>query len=250
MPAKSKPLATVHNALALLDAFSIERPEWGVRELARAYALPQATASRLVGALCNEGFLAQTPAKRYRLNLSLREIGFSAMRGSDLYDVALPEAVRVRVECGLATTISILDGLDTVFLERLGAFEGEQDRSPRKRWPAYATSGGKAMLAFASDAFTGEVLRAPKKTCTPHTLTERAAITRALEDVRRNGYAEEVEESQIGWCGLGVPIFNARGACAGALSVEMLLPFWNPAAKARTVALLREAAHAIGAELP
>jgi IclR family KDG regulon transcriptional repressor len=250
MSSKSKPLATVHNALALLDAFSIERPEWGVRELARAYALPQATASRLVGALCNEGFLAQTSAKRYRLNLSLREIGFSAMRGADLYDLALPEAVRVRCECGLATTVSILDGLDVVFLERLGAFGGEQDRSPRKRWPAYATSGGKVLLAFAPDAFVDEILHRPQEACTPFTLTGRAALTSALEGVRRDGYASEIEESQIGWRGLAVPIFNAAGACSGALSVEMPLTSWNPAVSAKTIALLREAAHAIGAELP
>jgi DNA-binding IclR family transcriptional regulator len=249
MPSKGKALATVHNALALLDAFSIERPECGVRELARAYSLPQATTSRLVGALCNEGFLARTPAKRYRLNIFLREIGVSAIRGFDLYDVALPEAIRVRRECGLATTVSVLDGLDAVSLERLGGFEGEQHRSPRKRWPAYATSGGKAMLAFASDAFIDDVLRQPKEACTGHTLTQDAPLASALECIRRDGYASEVEESQIGWRGFGVPIFSAAGHCAGALSVEAPLPVWNPATSAKTIALLREAAHAIGAEL-
>lgn len=248
MPSKTA-LATVHNALSLLDAFSIERPEWGVRELARAYSLPHATTSRLVGALCNEGFLAQTPAKRYRLNLSLREIGASARRGPEIYDVALPEAVRVRIECGLATTLTVLDGFDAVFLERLGGFAGEQDRSPRKRWPAYATSGGKAILAFASSAFVDDMLRRPKETCTPHTLTQRASLTSALEGIRRDGYAPEVEESQIGWRGFGVPIFTAAGHCAGALSVEVPLPSWNPAAEAKTIALLREAALAIGSEL-
>ena len=249
MPAKSKVLATVHNALALLDAFSIERPEWGVRELARAYALPQATTSRLVSALCNEGFLAQTPAKRYRLNMLLQEIGVSAARGSDLYAVALPEVVRVRCTSGLATTLSVMDGLDSVFLERLGECEGEKQRSPRKRWPAYATSGGKAMLAFASEKLIEDVLRRPKEACTPYTLTQRAALTSALASVRRDGYATESEESQIGWCGFGVPILTVSGNCAGALSVEAPQPLRNPATSAKTIALLRRAAQTIGAEL-
>jgi DNA-binding IclR family transcriptional regulator len=165
-------------------------------------------------------------------------------------DAVKTEAVRVRRESGLATTLSVLDGLDIVFLERLGVCEGEQDRSPRKRWPAYATSGGKAMLAFASGAFVDDVLRRAKEPCTPYTLTQRAALTSALERIRRDGYADEIEESQIGWRGLGVPIFSASGTCAGALSVEMQLPFWNPATLAKTVALLRDAAHTIGAELP
>jgi IclR family KDG regulon transcriptional repressor len=250
MPAKTKALTTVHNALALLDAFSIERPEWGVRELARAYALPQATTSRLVGALCNEGFLAQTASKRYRLNLLLQEIGISAARGSNLYAAALPELVRVRCECGLATTLSVLDGLDAVFLERLGECEGEARRSPRKRWPAYATSGGKVMLAFAPETFVTDVLRRPKEACTPYTLTQRAALTGALEVIRRDGYATEIEESQIGWGGSGVPIFTAAGSCAGAIGVEMPHPSSHPATSAKTIALLRAAAHAIGAELP
>jgi DNA-binding IclR family transcriptional regulator len=243
-------LATVHNALALLDAFSFERPEWGVRELARAYALPQATTSRLVSALCTEGFLAQTPAKRYRLNLLLREIGVSAARGSDLYDLALPHAVRVRMECGLATTLWVLDGLDAVILERLGECEGEQRRSPRKRWPAYATCGGKAMLAFASQTLIEEVFRRPKEACTPYTLTQRAALASALDDIHRNGYAGETEESQIGWSGLGVPILTASGRCAGALGIEVPQPAWHPATAAKTLVLLRDAARTIGAELP
>jgi IclR family KDG regulon transcriptional repressor len=249
MPSKSKALATVHNALALLDAFSIERPEWGVRELARAYSLPQATTSRLVGALCNEGFLAQTPSKRYRLNMLLQEIGVSAARGSDLYAAALPEAVRVRQVCGLATTLSVLDGLDSVCLERLGECVGEKQRSPRKRWPAYATSGGKVMLAFASEALINDVLRQPKEACTPYTLTQRASLTSALEGIRRDGYATEIEESQIGWRGCAVPIFTAPGLCVGALAVEAPQPSWNPATSAKTIALLRVAAQTIGAEL-
>lgn len=243
-------LATVHNALALLDAFSLERPEWGVRELARAYELPQATASRLVGALCNEGFLAQTPGKRYRLNMMLREIGVSAASGSDLYPAALPHAVRLRVECGLPTTLSVLDGLDAVVLERLGEVDGEQRRSLRKRWPAYATCAGKAMLAFAPAALVADVLRRPTEACTPHTLTQRAAVKAALAEVRRDGYARENEESQIGWSGIAVPIRTAAGRCAGALGVEVQQPAWNPAAGAKTLALLRDAARAIGADLP
>ena len=250
MPSKSNALATVHNALSLLDAFSIERPEWGVRELARVYALPQATTSRLVSALHNEGFLTQTPAKRYRLNLLLREIGASAVHGSDLYAVALPEAVRVRVECGLATMVSVLDGFDAVVLERLGGFDGEQRRSPRKRWPVYATSGGKAMLAFASETVIADVLRRPKEACTPYTITQGASLASVLEGIRRDGYASEIEESQIGWRGVGVPIFTASERCAGALSVELPQPSWNPAAADTTIALLHDAARAIGAELP
>jgi DNA-binding IclR family transcriptional regulator len=243
-------MTTVHNALALLDAFTFDRPEWGVRELARAYGFPQATTSRLVGALCNEDFLTRTPAKRYRLNLRLREIAAAAARGCDLYDVALPHALHVRKGCGFATTLWVLDGLDAVVLERLGEERGEQSRSGRKRWPAYATSGGKALLAFAAKSLVAEVLRLPKEACTPQTLTERAPLTSALESIRNAGYATEIEESQLGWSGLGVPIFSKAGRCAGALGVEIPQPAWNPATSAKAVALLHDAARGIGVELP
>jgi DNA-binding IclR family transcriptional regulator len=249
MPSKSKALATVHNALALLDAFTHERPEWGLRELAREHALPQATMSRLVGALYNEGFLAQTPAKRYRLNMSLQEIGLTAARGAGLYALALPEVVRIRVSCGLATTLSVLEGCDAVFLERLGTCEGERFSSPRKRWPAYATSGGKAMLAFGPPALFEDAMRGPREACTPRTLTQRARLKSELQTVRSNGYATEIGESQIGWSGLGVPIFTATGTVAGALSVEVWEPTWNPAGSPKIVSLLREAAAIVGAAL-
>jgi DNA-binding IclR family transcriptional regulator len=250
MASKSKTLATVHNALALLDAFSIKRPEWGIRELSRAYSLPQATTSRLVGTLCNEGFLARTPEKRYRLDMALHEIGVSAARGSDLYAIALPELVRVRCASGLATTLSVLDGVDAVFLERLGECDAEALRSPRKRWPAYATSAGKAMLAFGPQTLVDDVLRSPQEACTPYTLTVRSALVHALEGIRADGFATDIEESQIGWHGLAVPIMNGDGAPVGALAVEQWQQSWTPATSAQAVSLLRGAAKVIGAEFP
>ena len=104
-------------------------------------------------------------------------------------------------------------------------------------------------MAFAPDAFVDEVLRRPKEACTPYTLTQRAALTGALERIRRDGYATESEESQIGWCGFGVPIFSISGTCVGALSVEAPQALRNPATSAKTIALLRGAAQTIGAEL-
>lgn len=247
---KGKSLATVHNALTLLDAFSLERPEWGVRELARAYALPQATTSRLVGALCNEGFLARTPARRYRLNILLHEIGVSAARGSELYGIALPEAVRVRCTSGLATTLCVLDGASVVVLERLGECEGEKLRSARKRWPVHATCGGKVLLAHAPDALVERVLAGKNEACTPYTLVQRSALAGALERVRRDGFATEIEESQLGWSGFAVPIFNQAGRCAGALGVELPQAAWAAATFNKTIGLLRTAATAIGGDLP
>jgi len=46
---------------------------------------------------------------------------------------------------------------------------------------------------------------------TPNTLTDIAALQLDLQRSAQRGYAENREEWRMGVCGLGVPVFDARG---------------------------------------
>jgi len=249
MSSKYKGLSTVHTALGLLDAFSLERPEWGVRELARSSSLPQATTSRLVSTLCNEGFLVKTTAHRYRLGTLLQDISLSAVRGQDLYLAGLTELVRLRTLSGFASTLSVLEDGSVVVIERLGTFEGETLRSPRRCWPAHATAAGKAILAFSAPEIVEDALGKSMEKCTPYTVTRRSLTAAELEAVRTNGFAVEVEESQVGWRSLAAPIFDAAGVNLGAVAVETSRPTWNPRTASNALHLVRLAVHSIGQAL-
>src|ERR671913_2508811 len=64
-------LRTIKKATQVLDLFSLERPEWGVSEAARALNLPKSTTSELMSSLANQRLLSRTAKGRYRLGWRL-----------------------------------------------------------------------------------------------------------------------------------------------------------------------------------
>src|SRR5215216_800394 len=64
---------TIEKATQILDLFSLERPEWGVSEVARALGLPKSTTSELMSGLADQRLLSRRAKGRYRLGWRLFE---------------------------------------------------------------------------------------------------------------------------------------------------------------------------------
>jgi DNA-binding IclR family transcriptional regulator len=76
--------------LAVLDAFTRERPALTLSEIARAVGVPLSTAHRLVAELCAWGGVERDEDGRYRVGLRVWELGALAPRGLGLREAALP----------------------------------------------------------------------------------------------------------------------------------------------------------------
>ena len=61
-------LRSVNNALAVLESFSVERPEMGVTELSHTLGLGKSTVHRLLTSLASRGYVRKNPdTERYCL---------------------------------------------------------------------------------------------------------------------------------------------------------------------------------------
>jgi len=79
--------------------------------------------------------------------------------------------------------------------------------------PMHACSCSKAIAAFAEDGFCEEILNGPLKAYTEHTKVTRAALTEEFAAIRERGYAECVEEIEVGVSSVAAPIrIGAIGA--------------------------------------
>jgi len=56
---------------------------------------------------------------------------------------------------------------------------------------------------------------------TPNTITDFDALQADLARARKNGWAENHEEWRVGVCGLGAPVFNARGEPVAAVGMSV-----------------------------
>jgi DNA-binding IclR family transcriptional regulator len=85
----------------------------------------------------------------------------------------------------------------------------------------HATAIGKAMLAFLPEkdvermaADTG----LPKRT--ENTISALPRLKEELAGVRQRGYAVDFEETEVGACCVGAPIFDHRGEVVAAISIS------------------------------
>jgi DNA-binding IclR family transcriptional regulator len=212
--------SAVARALSVVTAFTFTDPVLGVSELGRRLGLPKSTVHRLLSILVGEGFVERTPDERYRLSLKLYEIGQEVVNGHVLRQVGHVPLEKLRNDSGEAAHLAVLSGADVVYLDR---FESPQmmgvfTKVGRRR-SAHATSSGKVLLAFGTQADVDDAVAAGLPRLGPRSITTRTRLNHALADVRKNGYAVSSDESAPGVVSVGAPIFDRVGACVAAVSV-------------------------------
>src|SRR3954462_8030150 len=72
---EQKRYSSLENALRILELFSVEEPDFSVREVAKQLSIVDSTAHRLLSTLQKEGFIIKDDRNnRYRLGISIRAL--------------------------------------------------------------------------------------------------------------------------------------------------------------------------------
>lgn len=243
---------TVQKALRVIRAFSAAGPTLAVSEIAQRLEIPRSTASRLVAALCQDGYLSKTPAGTYVLGLKFVGYASVAVSSNGIRAFARPELLELRQSLGLSTHLSLFDrDRDTiVHIERLRA--GELERFPiypNDRVPVHATSSGKAHLAFCDGETIERFTSAHLHRFTKLTVVNQPRLKRELHAVRENGFAVGCDEFIIGVSSVAAPIFGPDGRVVAAMSITGLTHQLNDRFRRHAVERLNGAVNRIGAQL-
>jgi DNA-binding IclR family transcriptional regulator len=242
--------SSVATALRLLKAFAPRERVAGVSDLARRLGIAKSTAHRLLHLLVAEGFARRTADGRYALGFALWELGTRMIAGLDLRQVAHPTLEWLRNRTQEAVHLAVLDRTEVVYIDR---FESPATlqlfRRVGYRMPAYATSSGKAILAFSPPEVVAAVLSGGLKRLAPRTITSKKALLAEFERIRARGYVTTFDESEIGVKSVGAPVLGQDGQPVGAISVagpSMRFPRARIPAIAR---LVRQAATEISSNM-
>jgi DNA-binding IclR family transcriptional regulator len=211
----------VRRSVGLLKAFTVDKPQRGLAELARAVGLNKTTAFRMLSALADEGMVERTPAgDAYRLGPELLLLAGRAGRAHDLRAAARAELEALARATRETATLEVLVGRETLILdEATGGHMIGARPSLGTSWPAHATSTGKVLLAHLEGEQRHGALRGAWPALTARTVTDAAALARALARVRAQGYAIAQEELEAGFVAVAAPVRDASGAVVAALSV-------------------------------
>ncbi len=214
---------SVARALTLLDALGGSRGDVGIAELSKQVGFHVSTAHRLLATLIAQGYARQDPETgRYGLGAKAFHLAESYLGQMDLRRVVRPVLERLSRETGETANLVILDGRETLYLDKV-----ESPQSLRifsrigRRAPLHCTAAGKVLLAGHSWPDVRRILGTDAlERFTPRTIRSLEALRRELDAVRADGVAFDREECEEGATCIAAPVRNARGETVAAMSIS------------------------------
>jgi len=234
-------LSSVASAIRVLKAFSETEVEIGISTLAKRLGLAKSTVHRLASTLTAEGLLEQNPENA---------LGALVRRRMDISTQALPYLHELREITGETVHLATLEQSNIIYLFNLESHQAIRMRSyVGARKPAFCTSEGRALLAFQSADVLARVLKDGLAPRTPNTPTDPAVLRSTLEQVRREGHAQDDEESEVGMRGLAAPVRDHTGQVIAAIGVAGPIQRLTKKAVRGFVAPVLQAADGVSARL-
>lgn len=214
---------TLQRMVAILDCFTYERPELGVREIARQIGFSSSTTGRLLQAMKELNVLQQNSVNQ-SYSLGGKVLAWAGVYSAslDVRNAALPAIQELHRVTRETISLYVLEGNERVCVERL-----ESPQNVRivarlgRRVPLYAGSAGKVFLAFIPAERRDEILKAtPPTPITDSTIVDIQALMEELKKVRKKGYAVSFGEWVAEAAGVAAPVFGPRGDIAAVVTIS------------------------------
>jgi IclR family transcriptional regulator, pca regulon regulatory protein len=244
---------SLERGLAVLCAFSPDRPELGISDLARELDLTRSTTHRYVATLASLGFLEQDDSTRkYRLGPRVLDLGFSMLGSLELREIAAPHLRKLTETTGHTSNLAIRDDADVILIDRVRGRPGRHHHLEftlhvGSRLPVYCSATGKVLLASLPrpdlDRLLGRIELVQRG---PRTLTTKRALLAELERVRRTGVAVNDEELDSALRSIAAPVRARSGEVVAAVNVS--IP-WSPVAMSELAAELAPTLQATANEI-
>lgn len=207
-------------AITLLKLFSDHHPEWSLADLTRRTGLNKTTVYRLLSTLESAGLLARNKEKEtYTLGSEVIALGGRALRSNNLRTVSAAELRSIAEAVRETCTLEILSGKNVMILDEIvGDHLVSGVPMIGTRWPAFATSTGKAILTYMPEEVVETCLKPPLPQITPRTVTSPDALRTEFSEIREAGYSVAVEELELGFSAVASVVRNHDGEVVAAIS--------------------------------
>jgi IclR family transcriptional regulator, acetate operon repressor len=205
---------SIERAFDLLEMLADAGGAVGLSELAATSGLPLPTVHRLIRTLVNRGYVRQEASRRYTLGSRLIRLGetSSRMLGTWLRPF-LAQLVR---QTGETANLAMLDGDEVVYIAQVPSPHSmRMFTEPGRRVRPHCTAVGKALLAQLPVEQARALLdRDGMPAFTPTTITDPDLLIAHLEVIRKQGYAVDEGEQEIGVRCFAVAVPDAPGSLA------------------------------------
>ncbi len=180
------------------------------------------TVHRLINTLVKLGYVEQNNKGLYKIGINAYNMADRIIEDFSLKEVVHPYLREIVDTCNETCNLVSLENNQVVYLDqiestnmvRMFAKEGS-------RGEAYCTGSGKALLANLEENQIIDYISNTKFTkFTKNTITDPEKLLKQLKLIKKQGYALDLEEKEIGVRCVAAPLFDGNHKLIGAISVS------------------------------
>ncbi|WP_029136736.1 IclR family transcriptional regulator [Nakamurella lactea] len=249
-----EPSPAVGRALTVLETLVASQEGLTLTALAKKAGIPLATCASIVYTLEQRGYAARKIVGRshfWRPTLGLYGLAVQLVRKVDLTSIAQTEMQQLALELGMPVHIGVLNGTSVVYVAK-ATHEGfiQFNTYLGKIAPFNLTALGRAITAHLSDEELQPLLGKLSAGAGPKArASDPESFLALLDEVRRRGYAVEIEEEQSDIGCAAAPFFDADGRAAGAVGITGFAKDFKGASLKRAVAGVTAISREVSARL-
>jgi DNA-binding IclR family transcriptional regulator len=245
-------VAAVERAMEVLRAFSHQRPELSLTDIAAATKLHKATAFRLLATLCKTGMAMKNPVTGlYRLGFAVIALSEVAKTSTGFVSQARPVMRHIRDELNETVYIAVRVGDERISLDQLESLRDiRRVVAIGKPTPLYVGSTSRVLLAaMPDDEIAAYFERTDFVPPFPGAKVDAPTLWRAVVDIRRTGYAETYNKRIGEGASISAAVRGPADEVLGALTVSVPIGRYTAEMRARIIDVVTTAARTLSRQL-
>jgi DNA-binding IclR family transcriptional regulator len=227
MEPKTDLINAVDRALDILLLLQEQGGEMGVTEISRALGIYKSTIYRTLNTLENKGFIGQNSANgKYWLGLKLYSLGMSMQEKFTFTKIVYPYAQALSDKFNEVVNVAVRDRYATdharhIVVEQIKTNQILTPSPPVGSKALSHCSGiGKCLLAYSPPSYRERFIGNTLPVFTPNTIADWDSLLNELALIRKNGYAVDYEELEMGLICIAGPIFDKNQEIIAAISLS------------------------------
>jgi DNA-binding IclR family transcriptional regulator len=223
-------VSSVEKTFLIMEAFSCGKKFLSQTELTELTGMNKSAVQRFTHSLEDIGYLCKDPrTKQYCLTPKSISISYNYLRTTPLIDIVMPRLVDFRNTFDVTLNLSILDGLEVVFISQVAANRQLFGNAIiGRRVPAYCSAGGRAILSkMSKEEHTKIIESSDLQQITKYTETDSTVILEKIKIAKNNGFDINNQECLVGEIVIAAPIINIEGKPIAAIHISVSTREWD-----------------------
>jgi DNA-binding IclR family transcriptional regulator len=246
---------SLFRALHLIELLSNYPNGCPLAHLSEQADMNKSTVHRLLQGLHAAGYVTPAPAAgSYRLTTKFISVGQKALSSLNIIHVASGHLETLNLATCETVNFSSREDDHVILIYKLEPTTGMMRTRAYigQHMPLYCSAMGKVFMAHGQDDYPKNYWKSHREQIIPltsHTITELDQLYPELEDIRRDGFAMDREENELGVSCIAVPVFDIHHRVPYSISISLPTAKLQQLGQEALLKPLQAAANAISKEL-